>query len=147
MRISLGADHGGYVMKDEIKKRLEDLGHTIFDAGTNSAEMVDYPIYAKKAISLMQNQKCDFAILVCGTGIGMSIAANKIDGVRAALVTDCFSARMAKEHNNANVICLGARTLGIELAWEIVKSYISSSFSEGIHTKRVEMLDNMKEVL
>lgn len=139
MKIVLGSDHGGYLLKDEIKKRLIESGHEVIDVGTNSSEMVDYPIYAKKAVETMFLERADFTLLVCGTGIGMSIAANKIEGVRAALLSDCFSAEMAKAHNNANVITLGARTTGVELAWKIVESYIKAEFLGGIHEKRVEM--------
>lgn len=142
MKIVLGSDHGGYLLKDEIKKRLIESGHEVIDVGTNSSEMVDYPIYAKKAVETMFLERADFTLLVCGTGIGMSIAANKIEGVRAALLSDCFSAEMAKAHNNANVITLGARTTGVELAWKIVESYIKAEFLGGIHEKRVEMLNN-----
>lgn len=142
MKIVLGSDHGGYLLKDEIKKRLIESGHEVIDVGINSSEMVDYPIYAKKAVETMFLERADFTLLVCGTGIGMSIAANKIEGVRAALLSDCFSAEMAKAHNNANVITLGARTTGVELAWKIVESYIKAEFLGGIHEKRVEMLNN-----
>lgn len=145
MKIAIGSDHGGWNAKKEIIKRLKAEGHEVLDCGTNGPEMVDYPVYAKKTVECMFSNKADFSILICGTGIGMSIAANKIDGVRAAHCTDCFSSEMAKAHNNANVICLGERITGIELMWKILTSYMSAKYLEGIHAPRVEMLNDMKK--
>lgn len=142
MKIAIGSDHGGYLVKTEIIKRLENEGHEVINCGVDSAEMVDYPVYAKKTVDAMFSEHADFAILICGTGIGMSIAANKIEGVRAAHCTDCFSAEMAKAHNNSNVICLGARITGIELMWKIIKSYMGAEFLGSFHQPRVEMLNS-----
>ena len=143
MKIAIGSDHGGFPMKEELASRLINAGHKVINCGTDSTDMVDYPVFARKTVEIMFAENCDFAILVCGTGIGMSIAANKLEGVRAALVTDCFSAEMAKAHNDANVITLGARTIGIELAWKIVKSFMQAEFLHGIHEPRVAMLNDM----
>lgn len=140
MRIGIGCDHGGYEMKEELKRRLTAAGHTVADKGIDSVHEVDYPDVAVEVAKGVVADEYDCAILVCGTGIGMSIAANKVDGIRAALVTDTFSARMAREHNNANMITLGARTVGIELAWELVNAYLGAEFLGGKHLVRVEKI-------
>lgn len=145
MKIALGSDHGGYELKKLIAERLEALGHTVKDLGCSSHDMVDYPVYAGKVARDVVSGESVCGILICGTGIGMSIAANKIDGIRAALCADCFSAKMAKEHNDANIIAIGARTTGPELAWMIVETYLGSKFQHGIHEARVRMLDGMSE--
>ena len=141
MKIAVGADHGGFESKKEIIRRLRDEGYEVIDCGTYSSDMVDYPVIAKKTVETMFSSSAEKAILICGTGIGMSIAANKIDGIRAAHVTDCFSAEMARAHNDSNVLCLGARITGIELMWKIVKTYLSSDFTGSFHKKRVDMLN------
>ena len=145
MRIGIGCDHGGYEMKEELKKRLTGGGHAVTDKGIYSVSEVDYPDVAAEVAEGVVAGESDCAILVCGTGIGMSIAANKVDGIRAALVTDTFSARMAKEHNNANIITLGARTVGIELAWELVNAYLGAEFLGGKHLVRVEKIMGMEK--
>lgn len=137
MRIGLGSDHGGFVMKEEMKKRLTDMGCLVVDQGCYLEGEVDYPDIAAETCRGILNGKYECAILICGTGIGMSIAANKVSGIRAALVSDAFSARMAREHNDANVITLGARTVGMELAWLLVKEYLEAGFLEGKHLVRV----------
>lgn len=143
MRLVIGCDHGGYQMKQELAERLAKAGREVYDCGTYSEAMVDYPDVAIAACTKLLEERYDAGILICGTGIGMSIAANKIKGIRAALCADCYSAKMAKQHNNANVITLGARTLGVELAWEIVQSYLFASFLGGIHEPRVKKIDGM----
>lgn len=137
MKIGIGCDHGGFEMKEELKKRLNGAGYTVVDKGIDCIREVDYPDVAVETAKGILAGEYDCAVLVCGTGIGMSIAANKVDGIRAALVTDSFSARMAKEHNNANIITLGARTVGIELAWELVTAYLGAEFLGGKHQVRV----------
>ncbi len=141
MNLIIGCDHGGFLLKQELIRRLEKEGHKVEDAGCYSEDMVDYPDIAVNVCNRLLEEEYDRGILICGTGIGVSIAANKVKGIRAALCSDCFSARMSMEHNNANVITLGARTLGIELAWEILKTYLSSEFIFGIHEKRVEKIN------
>jgi len=143
MKLVIGCDHGGLVLKDELRKRLEAAHYEVLDCGVFTPDMVDYPDVAVKTIHTMFAGGYDAGILICGTGIGMSIAANKIPGVRAALCSDVYSAKMARAHNDANVITLGARTLGVELAWEIVKAYLGESFLGGIHQGRVEKLNAM----
>lgn len=140
MKIGIGCDHGGFEMKEELKKRLETAGYEVNDQGTYSLDEVDYPDVAERVAAGVSQEEYECGILVCGTGIGMSIAANKVKGIRAAPITDSFSAKMAKEHNNANMIALGARTLGIELAWELVQAYLNAEFMGGKHQKRVEKI-------
>lgn len=138
--IGIGSDHGGYTLKEHIKKMLEEKGIEVKDFGTHSTDSVDYPDIAKAVCKSITNGECECGILICGTGIGMSIAANKIKGIRAAHVTDSYSARMTKEHNNANVICLGERITGIEIANDIVNAYLNAEFAGGRHEKRVSKL-------
>ncbi len=141
--IALACDHGGYLLKEEIKKHLDTLGVPYEDYGTDSEASVDYPIYAKKVCEAITSGKSERGILVCGTGIGMSIAANKHKGIRAACCSDTFSARFTRMHNDANVLCLGARVLGTGLALDIVDLYLNTAFEGGRHQKRVAMLEEI----
>ena len=140
--IGLGCDHGGYALKEEIKKHLEDRGIAYKDFGCDSDASVDYPIYAKKVAHAVAAGECSEGILICGTGIGVSMAANKVKGVRAALCHDCFSAQATKEHNNANVLTMGARVIGPGLALKIVDTFLDTPFSnDERHVRRVAMLE------
>lgn len=139
--IALGADHGGYALKEEIKKHLKEIGREFKDFGTFSEESVDYPDYAAKVCGAIIDGTCSEGILCCGTGIGMSIAANKIKGIRAAHLTDCYSAKMSKQHNNANVICLGGRITGVDLAIMIVDEYLNAKFLGERHQRRIDKID------
>jgi ribose 5-phosphate isomerase B len=136
--IAIGCDHGGINLKEIIKKFLDEKGMEYKDFGTYSTDSCDYPDYAKAVCEKVVSGECEKGILICGTGIGMSIAANKIDGIRAAHVTDTYSARMTREHNNANVICLGERITGCDLAIEIVNAYLNAEFQGGRHQNRVD---------
>lgn len=138
--LAIGSDHGGINLKKIIKEYLENQGIEVNDMGTYDETSCDYPDIAKKVCDEIKEGRAEKGILVCGTGIGMSIAANKVKGIRAAHVTDTYSARMAKEHNNANVICLGERITGRDLALEIVKSYVESEFGGDRHQKRVDKI-------
>lgn len=135
--IGIGTDHGGYELKLHIKKLLESKGYEVKDFGIHNTESVDYPDIAIPVCESVVSGECECAILICGTGIGMSIAANKINGIRAAHVTDSFSARMTKMHNNANVICLGGRITGPEIASDIVEAYLNAEFQGGRHENRI----------
>ena len=138
--IAIGCDHGGYELKLEIVKHLTERGFEIKDLGCNDTNSCDYPIYAKAVADSVASGESELGILVCGTGIGMSMAANKVEGVRAALCADCFSAQATREHNNANVICLGARTLGPGLALMIVDYFVDTPFSnDERHIRRINM--------
>lgn len=143
LKIALGADHAGYEYKDKLISYLTENGYSCVDCGTNGPESVDYPIYASKVCELVRSKECDFGILVCGTGIGMSIAANKHRGIRAALCNEPESTAMTRHHNNSNVLCLGARMISFETALELTNVFISTEFDGGRHERRIEMLDKL----
>ncbi len=138
--IAIGCDHGGLNLKEYIKEFLDGKGVEYKDFGTYDSSSCDYPDIAKKVCESVVSAESEKGILICGTGIGMSIAANKIDGIRAAHVTDTYSARMTKEHNDANVICLGERITGCDLALEIVNAYLNAEFQGGRHENRVKKI-------
>ncbi len=138
--IAIGCDHGGFDLKNEIIKHLKERGFEVKDFGCNDTASCDYPVYAKAVAQAVADKECELGILVCGTGIGMSMAANKVEGVRAALCADCFSAQATREHNNANVLCLGARTTGPGLALMIVDYFVDTPFSnDERHLRRISM--------
>ena len=137
---AIGSDHGGYALKQEIMKHLSERGIAYRDYGTYSDESCDYPDYGEAVGRAVASGECERGIVVCGTGIGISIAANKVRGVRCALCGDCFSAQMAREHNDANVLALGARVLGAGLALKIVDTFLDSSYAGGRHERRVAKL-------
>jgi ribose 5-phosphate isomerase B len=139
LKVAIGCDHGGLDLKDTVKSVLIELGHEIDDQGCNSSESVDYPNFANAVSSLVKDGNCERGILICGTGIGMSMAANRIPGIRAALCHEMFSARMSREHNDANILCLGARVIGQGLAAEIVRTWMTTDFAGGRHQRRIEM--------
>lgn len=145
MKISIGCDHGGFELKEFIKENLLTKGIEVEDVGTNSTESVDFPIYAKKVSENVQTKKSNLGILCCGTGIGMSIVANKFKGIRAAVVSDCFSAQATRAHNNTNVLCLGERVIGKSLALKIVNEWIDSEFEGARHERRLKMIDDIEE--
>ncbi len=141
--IGLGCDHGGYELKQEIIKYLEEKGIPYKDFGCDSTKSVDYPIYARKVGRAIQNGECDKGILICGTGIGISIAANKMKGIRAALCTDCFSAEATRLHNDANILALGGRVVGPGLAVKIVDTFLNTEFShEERHQRRIDLIES-----
>ena len=141
--IGLGCDHGGYELKQEIIKYLEEKGLPYKDFGCDSTKSVDYPIYARKVGRAIQNGECDKGILICGTGIGISIAANKMKGIRAALCTDCFSAEATRLHNDANILALGGRVVGPGLAVKIVDTILNTEFShEERHQRRIDLIES-----
>ena len=140
--IIVGSDHGGLDLKNSIVEYLKELGHAVLDLGTHTPEAVDYPDIAKTVCTTLKPD--DTGILVCGTGIGISMAANKMKGIRAALCSDVFSAQMAREHNNANVICLGGRVLEDEDAFAILDSFFETSFAGGRHEKRVQKIMDLE---
>lgn len=141
--IGIGNDHTGYELKLEIIKYFEDKGIEYKDYGCGKLDSSDYPIYAKEVARAIQKNECDFGILICGTGIGISIAANKMKGIRAALCHDCFSAEATRLHNNANVLAMGARVVGSGLAVKIVDTFLNSEFSGNErHSRRIQMLED-----
>lgn len=142
MKIAIASDHGGFALKELIKIHLSDKNIEFEDFGPeNSIMSVDYPNYAHKVVNAMLNHSFDRGILICGTGIGMSIAANRYKGIRAAVVGDVFSAKATKEHNNANIICLGQRVIGEGLALLIVDEWLKSEFLGNRHQKRIDLIE------
>ena len=137
-KIAFACDHGGYELKDTIIKWLNDNGYEVVDFGCNSTASVDYPDYALPASQAVARGECDLGILVCGTGIGMSLCANKVKGIRAACCSDTFSAKMTRLHNDSNILCFGARVVGAGLAIELVRNFVESEFEGDRHIKRVE---------
>ena len=140
MKIVIASDHGGYVLKEKLFKHLS-RDYEVLNLGTNSEESCDYPIYAKRAVNVLLNEGYDRAILICGTGIGMAIAANRFKGVRAANVFNTDCARLSREHNNSNVLTLGARIIDENLAKEIVDVWLNTDFLGERHQRRINMLD------
>jgi len=144
MKIALGADHGGYALKDRIAAHLRERGHEVQDFGTAGPESVDYPDFARQAARAVAAGECDRGIVVCGTGIGVSIAANKVVGIRAALCTDGYMARMSRQHNDANILALGARVLGEGLALDIVDVWLTAEFEGGRHARRIAKIHEIE---
>ena len=141
--LALGCDHGGYELMQEVKAHLEKRGFEYKDFGCYSNDSVDYPEYGKKVAHAVAEGECELGILICGTGIGISIAANKVKGIRAALCADCFSAAATREHNNANILAMGARTTGPGLALKIVDTFLDTPFSnDERHIRRINMIED-----
>ncbi len=141
MNIAIGSDHGGYLLKNAVITMLHELGHQVADAGCYTEASVDYPDYAELVAARVLDNSVQAGILICGTGIGMSIAANRFPEIRAALCHDEYTARMSREHNNANVLCLGARVLDEAAAKQIVRVWLSAEFAGGRHQRRIGKLD------
>ena len=136
--IGIASDHGGFALKEELKKHLEEKGYELKDYGCFSEESCDYPDFAHKVTDAVLSGECEKGILLCGTGIGMSMTANKVKGIRAALCGDCFSAEATREHNDSNVLCIGARVTGPELAFKIAEIFLSTEFSgDERHIRRI----------
>ena len=141
--IALGCDHGGYPLMKEVIKYLDEAKIEYKNFGTYSEDSCDYPVFAKAVAGAIVNGECERGILICGTGIGISIAANKVKGVRAALCHDCFSAKATRQHNDANILAMGARVVGAGLAVEIVKNFLETPFSnEERHIRRINMIED-----
>lgn len=143
MKIALASDHGGFALKEYVKKHLLNRQIEVEDLGTYSEESVDYPKYGKACGEAVAEGKADLGIVVCGTGIGISIAANKVKGIRCGLCTSVEMAHLTKQHNNANILALGGRTTAPELAVQIVDEWLDTEFEGGRHQRRVDMLDQM----
>lgn len=145
MKVALGCDHGGFLLKEEIKKTLILRGIEAIDCGCFNEERVDYPVFANEVCKKMQNKEADYGVLVCTTGIGMSIVANKHKGIRAALVTNLDSAHLTRQHNDSNVICLSQKFTKIEDAIEYVLVFINEEFTHGRHETRVKMIEEVEK--
>ena len=145
MKIAIGNDHAAVEMKQEIIKYLEGKGHEMVDCGTYTTESCDYPIYGKKVAVAVRDHEVDCGILICGTGIGISLAANKVKGIRCAVCSEPVSARLTKEHNNANIIAFGARIVGLEMAKAIVDAWLDARYlGTERHEKRVQMIADIE---
>ncbi len=142
--IALGADHGGFELKEAIKKHLDEIGVEYIDCGTNSTESVDYAPIAKKTCDRVVSGECEKAILCCGTGIGISMAANKVKGIRAACCSDYFSAKFTRLHNDANALCMGGRVVGAGLAIELVDVFLNTEFEGGRHQRRIDQITEIE---
>lgn len=143
--IALACDHGGYNLKEAIKKHLEAQGVEIKDFGTYSEESVDYPIYAEKAARSVASKECTLGIICCGTGIGVSMVANKVKGIRAAVVTNEFCAEMTRRHNDANILCMGGRVIDESTALKLTDIFLNTPFEGGRHINRVCMIKDLEE--
>ena len=143
MKIALGSDHGGYQLKENLKEYLKELNVEYIDFGCENEKSVDYPDIGFKVAIEVKSEKCDRGILICGTGVGMSVVANKVKGIRASLCHDIFSARNAREHNDANILTLGARVIGVGLAKEIVKVWLNTNFSQ--EERHINRLNKIKQ--
>lgn len=140
MKIAIGCDHVGYGLKLHIIGYLKDKGYEMMDFGTDSEESTDYPIYGVRVARAVKDGRADLGILICGTGVGISLAANKIDGIRAVVCSEPYSAKMSRQHNNANIVAFGARVIGSATAEMIVDEFLNAEYEGGRHAKRVEML-------
>ncbi len=143
-KIVMASDHAGFDLKNTLVEQLKNDGYDVEDAGTYSKDSCDYPVFAEKACRYMLEGKAELCILVCGTGIGMSMAANKVKGIRAACCSDTYSAKYTRLHNDANVLCMGARVVGEGLAYEIAKVFLETEFEGGKHLRRINMISDLE---
>lgn len=144
MKIAIGSDHVGIDMKKEIVNYLSELGYEVNDFGTYTSERTDYPIYGKKVADGVASGQYDAGVLICGTGIGISISANKVKGIRAAVCSEPYSAKLSKEHNNSNIIAFGSRVVGVDLAKMIVKEWLDAKYEGGRHSNRINMISKIE---
>ena len=140
MKLSLGCDHGAYALKEHLKSYLEEKGYQVEDCGCHSTESVDYPVYGKAAAQAVAEGRCQYGIVICTTGIGISITANKVKGIRAVVCSEPYSAKLSRQHNNTNILAFGARVIGIEMAKMIVDEWLNAEFLGGRHQTRVDMI-------
>lgn len=145
MKIAIGSDHVGIELKPTIIEYLEELGHQVTDFGPFSAERTDYPVYGKKVAQEVASKNFDLGVLICGTGVGISISANKVHGIRAVVCSEPYSAKLSRQHNNTNILAFGSRVIGSELAKMIVKEWLEAEFEGERHSKRIEMIAEIEE--
>lgn len=145
MKIGFGSDHSATEIKPQIIEYVESLGYEVVDFGSKKGEKTDYPVYGKIVGEAVANGECDLGILICGTGIGISLAANKVKGIRAAVCSEPYSAKLSREHNNSNILAFGARVVGVDLAKMMVKEWLDAEFQGGRHAERVAMLMEIEE--
>ncbi|WP_295130061.1 ribose 5-phosphate isomerase B [Ruminococcus sp.] len=146
MKIAIGCDHAGPELKEEVLAYLDEIGVEYVDLGVQKGEKCDYPDKAKEVCAKVTGGECELAVLICGTGIGMSMAANKVKGIRAACCSDYFSAKFTRAHNDANVLCIGARVVGAGLACELIKVFLDTPFEGGRHQRRVDKIHDIENV-
>lgn len=145
MKIAIGNDHSAVEMKQQVQKYLEEKGYEVINFGTDSEESCDYPLYGEKVGRAVVNGEADLGVVICGTGVGISLAANKVKGVRAVVCSEPYSAKLSKQHNNTNVLAFGARVVGIELAKMILDSWLEAEFEGGRHERRVNMIMDIEK--
>ena len=145
MKVAIGSDHAGFELKEELKVFLEKKAVTLTDVGTYSLDSVDYPVYAEKVAQRVAEGFCDFGILICGSGLGMAVAANKLPGIRAVTCLDAYSAKLSREHNDANVLTLGSRLIDYNHAKEIAELWLNTKFLGGRHTRRVQEIADLEK--
>ncbi|MDE7038623.1 MAG: ribose 5-phosphate isomerase B [Lachnospiraceae bacterium] len=145
MRIGIGNDHTAVAMKNEISDYLRELGHEVVDYGTDSSESCNYAVYGEKVARAVAAKDVDLGVLICGTGVGISLAANKVKGIRAAVCSESCTARLVRQHNNANILAFGARIIGVETAKEMVRAWLDAEFEGGRHRDRVDMIMAIEE--
>lgn len=145
MKIGIGNDHSAVAMKREVVEFLNELGHEVVNYGTDSEESCNYPVYGEKVARAVANHEVDLGILICGTGVGISLAANKVRGIRAVVCSEPYSARLSRQHNNTNILAFGARVIGIELAKMIIEEWLNAEFQGGRHQERVNMIMDIEE--
>lgn len=145
MKLAIGNDHVAVEMKQEIQKYLEEKGHEVINVGTDSTERFDYPISGYKVAKLVSSGEVDAGVLICGTGVGISLAANKVKGIRACVCSEPYTAKLSKQHNNSNIIAFGARVIGIETAKMIVDEWLAAEYEGGRHQARIDMITEIEE--
>ena len=145
MKIGIGNDHSAVDMKQEVVKFLQELGYEVVNYGTDTKESCHYPVYGEKVARAVAAGEVDLGILICGTGVGISLAANKVKGIRAVVCSEPYSARLSKQHNNTNILCFGARVIGIEMAKMIIEEWLNAEFEGGRHQDRVDMIMAIEE--
>lgn len=145
MRVAIGSDHAGFFLKEELKKLLQEMGHECIDFGPESTESVDYPDFGERVSLAVSTKAAERGVLICGTGIGMSIVANKFPDVRASLCNDLYTARFSRLHNDANILVIGGRIVGIDLAKEILKTWFTTEFEGGRHLRRLQKIKSIEE--
>lgn len=143
MKLAMGSDHVGWELKQEISDYIQSLGHETVDFGAYSSERTDYPKYGKKVAEEVASGQFDGGVLICGTGVGISISANKVKGIRAVVCSEPYTAKLSKQHNNTNIVAFGSRVVGVDLAKMIVKEWLEASYEGGRHAKRVDMIDEI----
>lgn len=144
MKIAIANDHAAVEMKNEIAEYLRELGHEVTDYGTNSTDPTNYPVYGEKVAHVVANKEVDYGVLICGTGVGISMVANKVNGIRAAVCSESTTARLVRSHNDANIIAFGSRIISVDVAKDIVRTFLATDFMGGRHQTRLDMIRDLE---